>query len=66
MTEQQAHATAPFENLSFEALLEIDKAAGAIIDGSGFGTLSIDFEYMTMKRIVSTVTRKVNVPHKVA
>lgn len=59
-------ATSPFEHLSLEALIEIDKAAGAILDGSGFGEIAVLFEFGDIKKVLQTVSKKVTVPRRVA
>lgn len=64
-SDQQQPMALPFKNLSIEELVEIDKAAGAILD-NGFGELSIKIEYMVVKWITATIPKKISLPRKAA
>ena len=64
-SDQQQPMATTFQHLSIEELVEIDKAAGAILD-NGFGELTIKWEYMAIKWITSLIPKKISVPRKAA
>lgn len=59
--EQAPYLSWPFRNLSLEALAAIDKAAGPILDETGFGDISIHIEFHSVKRIIHSTSRKVDI-----